>query len=323
MEIRRAVPADTPAVLQLLSRSLGWLPDEKHAAFFAWKHERNPFGPSLAWVAEEEGCVIGFRTFMRWEFEREGEVVRAARAVDTATHPDHRGKGVFSRLTLHGLGELHAAGVAFVFNTPNDQSRPGYLKMGWQVLGRLPTAIRPRSLGALGRMARARTAADLWSTPTGVAAPAGEALADSTGIEELLGTHPTSPSLRTRQSAAYLSWRYGGLASLHYRAHLAGRDVAGGLALFRLRRRGAALEATIGDLLVPGADPRRASELARDVLRASGADYAVSAGPPFGRLSGFAPLPRHGPIVAWRGLGAPPSTSPPAIEFCLGDVELF
>lgn len=323
MEIRPALPADTPAVLELLSQSLGWLPNEEHAAFFAWKHERNPFGLSLAWVAEEEGSIIGFRTFLRWEFERDGEVVHAARAVDTATHPDHRGKGVFSRLTLHGLDELYAAGVAFVFNTPNDQSRPGYLKMGWQVLGRLPTVVRPRSLAVLGRMARARTAADLWSTPTAVAAPADEALADLAGIEELLGTQPTSLSLRTRRSAAYLSWRYGGMASLHYRSHLAGRDVADGLALFRLRRRGGALEATIGDVLVPGADPRSASELARDVLRASRADYAVSAGLPLGRLSGFAPLPRQGPIVAWRGLGAPPPTSAPAIDFCLGDVELF
>ncbi len=39
--------------------------------------------------------MIGFRTFLRWEFEDAGRVVRAVRAVDTATHPDHRGRGIF------------------------------------------------------------------------------------------------------------------------------------------------------------------------------------------------------------------------------------
>jgi hypothetical protein len=30
---------------------------------------------------------------MRWEFVRGGEVLRAVRAVDTATDPDYQGKG--------------------------------------------------------------------------------------------------------------------------------------------------------------------------------------------------------------------------------------
>jgi len=308
----------------LLSRSLGWLRDADHAAFFAWKHEENPFGASLAWVAEEAGRIIGFRTFMRWEFEQGAEVVRAARAVDTATHPDHRGKGIFSRLTLHSLDELQAAGVAFVFNTPNDQSRPGYLKMGWQVLGRLPTVVRPSSLAAVGRMARARIPAELWSTPTGAAEPAGTVLADAHGIEQLLRSQPPAGALQTRRTAAYLAWRYGGMASLRYRAHVSDGGLDRGVALFRLRRRGPALEVAIGDLLVPGGDSRRAAALAREVLRLSGADYAIASTPPLVLRSGFIPLPGQGPIVTWRGLGPQRSVlRPPAMELRLGDVELF
>lgn len=323
VEIRPALPADTPAVLELLSRSLGWLRDEDYAAFFAWKHEQNPFGPSLAWVAVEGGGVVGFRAFLRWEFERGGAVVHAARAVDTATHPDHRGKGVFSRLTLHSLDELRAVGVSFVFNTPNDQSRPGYVKMGWRVLGRLPTLARPRSPVALGRMAGARTPAALWSTPTSAALPAGAALADVAGVDALLRSQPVPVALRTRRSAAYLAWRYGALGSLQYRAHLAGREVADGVALFRLRRRGGALEATIGELLVPGGDRRRVGELARGVLRVSGADYALSSDPVLGLRSGFIHLPRQGPVVTWRGLGGDRDAAPPPLALGLGDVELF
>jgi len=79
--------------------------------------------------------------FLRWMFLRpEGGVATAVRAVDTATLPAAQGRGVFTRLTTTAVDELREQGVDFVFNTPNDRSRPGYLKMGWQVVGRVPGA---------------------------------------------------------------------------------------------------------------------------------------------------------------------------------------
>ena len=48
---------------------------------------------------------------------------------------------MFTKLTMHGLAAMQADGVDFVFNTPNSQSRPGYLKMGWREVGRLPAAV--------------------------------------------------------------------------------------------------------------------------------------------------------------------------------------
>src|SRR5262249_20381845 len=128
LTIRRAGPEDESAVLELLAASLGWKRDETFETFFAWKHERNPFGPSPAWVAVDAGRVVGFRTFLQWQFEHpDGRPRRAVRAVDTATAPDYQGRGVFRRLTLHAVDELREDGIDFVFNTPNAKSRPGYL----------------------------------------------------------------------------------------------------------------------------------------------------------------------------------------------------
>ena len=45
IEVRAAGPADRGAVLEMLAASLGWLPHEQLAGFFAWKHDENPFGP--------------------------------------------------------------------------------------------------------------------------------------------------------------------------------------------------------------------------------------------------------------------------------------
>lgn len=319
--IRPFAPADTAAVLGLLSASLGWVPDDHHAAFFAWKHLDNPFGPSAAWVAERQGAVIGFRAFLRWEFERPGAVVRAVRAVDTATAPEARGGGVFTRLTLDGVAALAGEGVGFVFNTPNDQSRPGYLKMGWQDVGRVPLQVRVTSARSMARLAGARRPADLWSRPSEAGLLAAEVLADRAGVTALLRSQPPATGLRTRHSAEGLRWRYAGFAPLGYRAWTGAGGVADGVALFRVRRRGTAVEAMIGDVLVPGGDPRAAAGLARAVLRVSGADYAVATG--FRRWRGFAPVPRQGPLLTWRAAAAGGRPPMGAWDLSLGDVELF
>ncbi|MGH9119721.1 MAG: GNAT family N-acetyltransferase [Acidimicrobiales bacterium] len=324
LELRRCEPGDEPAVLALLQASLGWVPDDQHARFFRWKHVENAFGPSPAWVAVDEGRVVGFRVLMRWEFasdRADGRVVRAVRAVDTATHPDYQGRGIFSRLTLHALDELRHEGVAFVFNTPNDQSRPGYLKMGWQLVGRLPVLARPRSPAALARLARARTPADKWSEPSDAGSPVGQVLADPAPVEALLTELPTG-GIATRRSVEYLRWRYG-FGPLAYRAVVAPGGVADGVVIFRLRRRGPALEAAVCEELAP---PATVGRLLRAVLRASGADHAVRLGGPDRVRAGFVPLPGQGPTLVWRdvtGTAAAARPEPAQWRLALGDVELF
>ncbi|MGH9014427.1 MAG: GNAT family N-acetyltransferase [Acidimicrobiia bacterium] len=321
LSIRRYADADEPAVLGLLQASLGWVPDDLHARLFEWKHRENPFGPSPGWVAVDgahRDRIVGFRTFLRWEFEREGQIVEGVRAVDTATDPSYQGRGVFSRLTLGALDELRGAGLAFVFNTPNERSLPGYLKMGWQAVGRLPVGARPRSVRSLARLIRARTAAEKWSLASPVGRPATEVLADGRATAGLLAALSAPPGLRTRRTPAFLAWRYG-FEPLAYRVLLAGPRLEDGALVFRLRRRGGATEAAICDVLVPGAERRTARRLARRVLAESGADYAVRVGA--GR--GFAPLPGQGPLLVWRSLAA--SEMPPRRSWLLnlGDVELF
>ena len=92
-------------MLDLLDASLGWVPDELHRAFFAWKHRENPFGPSPAWVATD-GADRRVPHVPPLGVRADGGSSRAVRAVDTATHPDHQGQGIFTALTLHALDAL-------------------------------------------------------------------------------------------------------------------------------------------------------------------------------------------------------------------------
>jgi GNAT superfamily N-acetyltransferase len=330
LDTRPATDGDRPAVLALLQASLGWVPDDAYERFFDWKHRQSPFGPSPAWVAVDGDRVVGFRTFMRWEFVRGGAPVRAVRAVDTATHPDYQGRGLFTALTRSALDDLRRDGVAFVFNTPNDKSRPGYLKMGWRLVGRLPVAARPRSPLSLLRVARARTAADKWSAETGAGVPAAEELGDREAaarwLEAADGDDPASPGpspsvLRTHRTPEYLAWRYG-FDALRYRALRVGDD-GEGVVVFRLRRRGEALEAAVCDELFPP-DPRLRQLALRQVVRETGADHAVLVGAAR-PAAGLLPVPGQGPTLVWRGVtdGESAFPGPDRWSLKLGDVELF
>jgi GNAT superfamily N-acetyltransferase len=319
-EVRRFEPGDEAAVLELLSASLGWVPDELHARLLAWKHRENPFGVSPAWVAVSDGQVVGFRTFLRWEFVLDGEPVRAVRAVDTATHPDHQGRGVFTALTTHALDALRDEGVDFVFNTPNERSRPGYLRMGWQPVRRLPVRARPASVRSLARIARARTPADKWSVETAAGTPVDEVLAEGSAVDALLGSQPDD-GLRTRRSTAYLCWRYG-FAPLGYRAVVASGGPPDGFLVFRLRRRGPAMEAAVCEELVPAGESSPTHRLLAEVLRTTGADYAIRLGD-HGPRAGCVPLPGQGPTLLYRALCRATPPNPRAWRLGLGDIELF
>lgn len=316
--VRPATPGDRRDILALFERALGWTNDARHEALFAWKHDQNVFGASSAWVARRGDDLTGFRTFLRWEFAAGGETVRAVRAVDTVTDPQYQRRGVFRALTLGALERLKSDGARFVFNTPNSQSRPGYLKMGWQVVGRVPLAARPGGLRGMARMSGARVPADLWSVETAGGDPAAAVLHDSRSVSELLASQPRTEALVTRRSAEYLRWRYG-FAPLQYRAIAIDDDAAHGLAIFRVRQRGTARETALCEVLVPGDDRRSGRRLVHQVARAVGTDYVLRVAR---RDDACLPLPRLGPFLTCRPLG---HDAPPARDWdlTLGDVELL
>lgn len=302
--VRRVDPADhVDEILELATRSLGWAGDQRDRDFFTWKHLQNPFGTSPAWGAWDGGRLVAFRTLLRWELERGDASLRLVRAVDTATDPDSQGKGLFRRLTTQAVDELSTARTDAVFNTPNDQSRPGYLKMGWVELGRPTLLVQPASPVALARMVRARVPAAKWSELVTYGVPAAELAGElrPTGIDRWA----------TPRTPEHLAWRYG-FEPLHYRAI----EVKGGHAVFRVRRRGSLREVAIVDWLSAEPDPAAVFRL----VRACG-DYAVAVG--LGARHGFVPMPRQGPVVTWRTLADPVVPALGDVGFALGDLELF
>jgi hypothetical protein len=120
-----------------------------------------------------------------------------------------------------------------------------------------------------------------------------------------------------------MKWRYG-FPPLAYRVITLGDDVRGGIAVFRLRRRGPALECALCDVLAPAAEPGAHRALVGAVARQCGADYVIRIGGPALDRSGFVRAPGQGPLLTWYPLATDhPGRRLADWSLSLGDVELF
>jgi predicted acetyltransferase len=138
MNVREATLNDASEIVELLQLSLGNTRFPKTIDYWKWKHYKNPFGESKIIVAEEKGRIVGVRAFLRWQWIYNSTIINALRAVDTATHPKYRRRGVFRNLTTSLRDKVSHENFKFIYNTPNKISGDGYLNMGWKLVGRIP-----------------------------------------------------------------------------------------------------------------------------------------------------------------------------------------
>lgn len=340
LTLRRADAADTEAILRLWRDSLGEGKIPRNQTYWSWKHLNNPFGPSPCLLAEADGELVGLRVFMRWSWQAGERRLRAVRAVDTVTHPQWRGRKIFSRLTLALLEQMAAEGVSFVFNTPNALSKPGYLKMGWSDLGRTTLwirLVRPlRVAGAVlsGGVTRHGSKDDV--SPLSGRFSRVDELLRAPGLEDFLrAMEPPEERLWTPRDGAYLRWRYQEIPGFDYYAACQLDGENGAVIIFRSERQGELQGLRICELLLgPGPSSRRIGRsLLASVLREAGAEFAVAmaaAQTPEQRIllsSAFVPVPRLGPHFTVRPLNGAQAAPDPLRwrdwRLAIGDVEMF
>lgn len=315
--------ADAEQACELLDIALGTgYGRQKSPALWNWKHTSNPAGASLGCAAYgPNGELIGLRPFMRWRLiDQTGTVINVARAVDTAVHPEWRRAGLFTKMTQASLDALHEQGIALIFNTPNDQSAPGYQKMGWNLLGHPRLWVRPRPSGLLGR--RSDTQRDAthalthFSETTAVAASSAQRPPERGGVAVLKDT-------------AFLKWRYGRHPNLEYRVLEGGNGLAVVRSDIRAGRQGVA----ISDLFVNDDPDASLRGLVSELARATAGAYLVMG--PLRSLRwraaalslGFIPVPWRNVNLAVRSIPAE-DTSPlnrrrDSWQLSLGDMETF
>ena len=315
MKVRESTESDIPKIVEVLKNSLG---DELPISEEIWlyKHLSNPFGRSIVLLAEDQGTIVGVRAFMKWKWCWGKKEYTAYRAVDTATLPEFRGRGIFKKLTLAAVEKAKKKGDALVFNTPNDQSRPGYLKMGWEQAGKIEVAVRP-------------SFSSLWKFSSNKGMPFIEENATFCELEVLCqfwnGRLAGKGKFFTPKSTEYLNWRYKLNPLQQYSIY---NDSSVFLAA-GLRNRKGVKELRISEFIIKEA--LSSSTLVQHVIKnwafKSGAQV-ISYSPKLPTPSGFALKGEFGPILTLRDLNLNEKERSELFtvdnwSYSLGDLELF
>lgn len=165
--VRWFEPRDREAFLALYNDTFGGGTD----SWFDWKFRENPYTSNVPILVAQspEGEFAGARPQVPLRMRVGDENVLAYRFGDTMVHPDHRRRGVFTRMTERALDHYGESRPRFCFNFPNDVSRPGYLNVGGVEVGEIPSFYRVNNPGAL---VDSRDEGDLVSVVAGALSPA-------------------------------------------------------------------------------------------------------------------------------------------------------
>jgi GNAT superfamily N-acetyltransferase len=146
-----ADPAKLQHYAALLGQVFGVGPKFAPAAL-AWRYRDNPAGHAVgmdAWAGDRLAahyvtCPLTARV--------DGVARRGLVSLNTATHPDFQGRGLFTRLAEATYAAAAAAGYDFVIGVANANSTPGFeRKLGFQRVASLAAGVlarRPRRFTA-------------------------------------------------------------------------------------------------------------------------------------------------------------------------------
>ena len=114
---------------------------DTNTAYLEWKHENNPYVERpLIYVALYGQKVIGMLAFFgaKWEVGDPCETFLAPCAGDLVVAPEHRRRGVFTKIMGVALSDLAEMGYTYILNlSGNKKTILGSLKQGWRSAGSL------------------------------------------------------------------------------------------------------------------------------------------------------------------------------------------
>lgn len=310
-------------VVELLNKALGPSTGRlRNEAYWEWKHELNPFGKSIMLLAEQDEQLIGVRAVMKWSFDTTEGNVQIGKPVDTVTHPAFQRQGVFSKLTRRACEVAESEELQWLLNTPNRNSMPGYLKLGWSPLAEVKLLAKPfRPLRSLGHLVIHKFKKSGFSNIDGVT---NGLMPISDFLKEVIALGlPSQLMPSTSTSQAYLNWRYVNHPTAQYYGVLSTDKTCG--FILRARTRLGLSEIQICEYF--GGDRANWKNLIRQLKSAKVADYVVTSQPQhlgmLGMLksSGFWRVPRRSVRIAGLSMANGNLFRPETVNWSLGDLE--
>jgi GNAT superfamily N-acetyltransferase len=205
-----------PALKQPLTelQCLLWSPSAAlNQAYFEWKYERNPYvSKPIVYLVRHQGRLVGMRGFFgtRWQTGVPGEEFLALYADDLVIAPEHRNRGLISKIMSAAFADFAHGPYPFAINlSAGHLTFLSSLAAGWRSVG-LTQPMRRRPWRAFLRHLRDRPFADVdasWSRQRHHPALSFEAAPRCTPMAELVerigGTR-----IRHVRDSEYFQWRF-------------------------------------------------------------------------------------------------------------------
>jgi GNAT superfamily N-acetyltransferase len=210
--IRAAFEDDLDAIRALYADVWGY---SRPQSFDRWRYVSPPQGFCPIAIAVDDDRVVGAYTIWPVKIRVGNQVLLGAQSMDTMTHPDYQGQGVFTKLAEACYDIAAERGFKVLYGFPNPLSYPGFVKkLEWTHTGEIPHWVRilkpsghPKIPSALGPIVDGLAALLPKGRTSGLDIK--RVKPDSAALNALLGHWQKGEGVcKVERTAEWLGWRY-------------------------------------------------------------------------------------------------------------------
>ena len=120
--------------------------------YLLWQYVCNPHGQAVISLAKSslDDKVVGQYIVIPMSVIANGQEVLGSVSLNTLTHSDFRGQGIFTVLAKDAYKKCAERGIDFTYGFPNQNSYPGFVKkLGFEDIGHVPLLIKPLKIKEL------------------------------------------------------------------------------------------------------------------------------------------------------------------------------
>lgn len=158
-EIRPYEPSDRESYLALYETVYR----AKSEDWFDWRYAAPYLDHVPIFVATTDGIVAGAEAFLPFRLRAGEDETLALQPADAMVHPDHRRRGLFTRITEAAIDYYDDREPTHFFNFPTPAAKPAMQKLDWREAGPVPKQIRVQRPGPVVSAATDRPALSLAS----------------------------------------------------------------------------------------------------------------------------------------------------------------
>ncbi|GEM_PF-6168708 len=209
VSIKRYEPKQKDDLIDFLSLGLNWkdLSHKDRKEMFEWRYEKNPYiDKPLNFLAMHDGTIVGHRGFVVQRFSAGDGSHLMVTPCDSLVHPDHRKRGIFSKLvdgSNKGVSEIPSLSM-FLSLSPTETTVKVTKEYGFHPIGRKKKLYRFSLFSMLGTEIDHQMINEEGSTRTVISKNV-----EVEDIVDLMSRHSDDGKITNHRDEDFYRWRFG------------------------------------------------------------------------------------------------------------------